>query len=80
MNLCLSCVLEGKEFVRRKGYVIILARWTVVIGLDSSVVEHLTCDAGVPGSIPCPAIYFYLHLPTWDTSFIPKIKVEINEI
>ena len=31
------------------------------IGLDSSVVEHLTSDAGVPGSIPSPAIYFHLY-------------------
>ena len=37
------------------------ARWTVDIGLDSSVVEHLTIDAGVPGSIPGPAIFFQMY-------------------
>ena len=31
------------------------------IHLDSSVVEHLTSDAGVPGSIPSPAMYFHLY-------------------
>ena len=30
------------------------------IGLDSSVVEHLTSDAGVLGLIPDHAIYFHL--------------------
>ena len=32
--------------------------WAVDIGLGSSVVEHLTRDTGVPGSIPGPAIHF----------------------
>ena len=40
--------------------VVVLARWTVNIGQDSSVVEHLTSDAEVRGSIPGPAIYFHL--------------------
>ena len=35
------------------------ARWTMDIGLDSSMVEHLTSDAGVSDSIPSPAIYLY---------------------
>ena len=37
------------------------------IGLESSVVEHLTGEAGVPGSIPGPVIYFHLYF------FIPSI-------
>ena len=40
---------------------VVRARWTVDIGLDSLVVERLTSDAGVPGSIPGPAIYFHLY-------------------
>ena len=30
------------------------------IGLDNSVVEHLTSDAGAPSSIPSPSINFHL--------------------
>ena len=41
--------------------VVVQVRWTVDIGLDSSVLEHLTSDAGVPSSIPSPAIFFYLY-------------------
>ena len=41
---------------------VVRARWTVDIGLDRSLVEHLTSDAVVPGSIPDPAIYFHLYL------------------
>ena len=37
---------------------VVRARWS---GLDSSVVEHLTSDAGLPGSIPGPATYFHLY-------------------
>ena len=44
------------------------------ISLDSSMVELLTSDAGVPSLIPSPAMYFNLYLPTRDTSFVPKIK------
>ena len=40
---------------------VIRARWTLDISLDSSVVEHLTSDAGVLGSIPGPAIYIHLY-------------------
>ena len=40
---------------------VVRAKWTVDISLDSSVVEHLTSDAGDPGSIPGPAIYFHLY-------------------
>ena len=39
--------------------VVVRAKWTMDIGLDSSVVEHLNSDAGVPGSIPGPAIYIF---------------------
>ena len=38
---------------------VVRARWTVDIGLDSSVVEHLNSDAGVPCSNPCPTIYVH---------------------
>ena len=41
--------------------VVVPVRWTVDIGLESSVLEHLTSDAGVPSSIPSPAIFFYLY-------------------
>ena len=41
--------------------VVVWARWTMDIGLDSSVVEHLTSNAGVLGLIPGPAIYFHLY-------------------
>ena len=40
---------------------VVRVRWTVDIGLDISVIEHLTSDAGVPGSIPDPAIHFQLY-------------------
>lgn len=40
-------------------HVVIGAIWTVDISLGSSVVELLTRVAGVPGSIPGPAIYFH---------------------
>ena len=40
---------------------VVRARWAVDIGLDSSVVEHLTSNAGFPGSIPGPAKYFHLY-------------------
>ena len=40
--------------------VVLLNRWTVDIGLDSSIVEQLTSDAGVQGLIPDHAIYFHL--------------------
>ena len=54
-------VFEGEDFVREMN-VVVMARWTVNIGLDSLVVEHLTSDAAeVPGSNPGPAIYFYLY-------------------
>ena len=37
------------------------------IGLDSSVTEHLTSDAGVPGLIPGPATYLCI------CSFLPSL-------
>ena len=55
------CVFEGEDFVRGRN-VVVRDRWTVNIGLDSLVVEHLTSDAAaVQGSNPVPAIYFYLY-------------------
>ena len=50
------------------------------ISLDSSVEEHLTSNAGVPGSIPIPAINFHStgislyirfasHLVLWPSLF-----------
>ena len=52
---------------------VVRARRTVDIGLDSSGVDHLTSDAGVPGSIPGPAIYpfcisLYLLIPPIPTT------------
>ena len=41
---------------------VVCARWTMDIGLDISVVEHMTSDARVLGSIPRPAIYYHLYL------------------
>ena len=38
---------------------VVPARWTVDISLGCSVVEHLTSDAGVPGSIPAPDVCFH---------------------
>ena len=49
---------------------VILARWNLDISLDSSVVEHLTSDARVLGSIPGPAIYIHLYFLYM---FIPPI-------
>ena len=42
--------------------VVVSPRWTMDISLDSSVVEHLTSDARVLGSILRPAIYYHLYL------------------
>ena len=44
------CVFEGEVFVGGRN-VVVRATWTVNIGLDSSVVEHMTSDAGVLSSI-----------------------------
>lgn len=44
--------------------IVVGAKWTVDIGLNSSVVDLLTRVAGVPGSIPGPAICFqYSSIP-----------------
>ena len=60
-----TCPKEGLDSVLHRKiffyYVVVRARWTVYIGLDSSVVEHLNSDAGVPSLIPGPAIYFHLY-------------------
>ena len=48
------------------------------IGLDSLVVEHLTSDAAeVSGSIPGPAIYFYICISLY--LFIPYIPTALYE-
>ena len=50
---------------------VVRARWTMGISLDSSAVEHLTSDAlGVPGSIPGPAVYFHLYFFVYFFVFI----------
>ena len=58
------------------------------IGLDSSVVEHLTSDAGVLGSIPVQpyifmCIFLYLFVPPIPPTFIavafPVQAFVINE-
>ena len=43
---------------KSQSIVVVQARWSVDFGLDNSVVEHLTSDAGVPGSTPSPTILF----------------------
>ena len=53
-----------------KYIVVVQARWNVDIGMDSSVVEHTTSDAGVPGSISGPSISFHLCFYIF---FIPPI-------
>ena len=40
--------------------VVVRARWTVDIGFNRSVVEHLISE-GVPGSTSGPAIHFHLY-------------------
>ena len=42
--------------------VVVGARWTMDIGLGISVLEHMTSEARVLGSIPRPAIYMYYQL------------------
>ena len=54
------CVFEVEDILRERN-VVVRARWTGDIGLDSSVVEHLNSDSGVPVSIPCPAKYSHLY-------------------
>ena len=49
-------------------------RWTVDIGVNSLAVEHLTSDAGVPGSIPGPVTYFHLYFFAF-CSFLPSLLV-----
>ena len=51
MNFCLLCVFRGQKLCKGRN-VEIRARRNVDIDLGSSVVEHLTSDAGVPGSNP----------------------------
>ena len=54
--------------------VVVGAIWTVDIGLGSSVVELLTRVAGVPGSIPGPAICFrciYILIPPFLLQMVP---------
>ena len=49
------------DFVRWRD-LLVQAIWTYVdIGLDSSVVEHLTSDAGFTGSNPGPASHIFIH-------------------
>lgn len=56
------CVLEGEDQVRGRN-VVVHAGWTVdiTISKDSSVVEHLTSDTVIPGSIPGPTVNFHLY-------------------
>lgn len=53
------CVLEGEYFVTLN--VVVCAIWTVEIGMDRSVLEHLTSNAGFLGLILGPAICFHLY-------------------
>ena len=41
--------------------VVVRARWTVDISLDSSVVELLTSDAGVPVRFPVHKFFVFIH-------------------
>ena len=57
-------VNSHSQFCVFKFQTVVVARatWTVDISLDSSVVEHLTSNAGFLGPIPGPAIYFCICL------------------
>ena len=65
------CVFEGEDIVRGEDFGS-LARWTVDIGRDSSVVEHLTSDEGVrvrflvqPYIFICISLYLFIPpIPT----------------
>ena len=45
-------------YKKSQSIVVVQARWSVDFGLDNSVVEYLTNDAGVLGSTPSPTILF----------------------
>ena len=64
VNLCLLCV-RGKDFVRGMN-VVFQNGWTMDIGLNSPVVQHLTSDARAPGSI-----FSFVYLCT--CSFLPSL-------
>ena len=49
------------------------------IGLDISVVEHMTSDARVLGSIPRPAIYYHLYLFVYVHSSHPFYTVKFQD-
>lgn len=56
VNFCHVCLWERILSILRGRNVVVPARWTVDYSLGCSMVEHLTSDARVPGSIPAPAI------------------------
>lgn len=62
-------VTSHSQFCVREFQTVVVARatWTVDIDLGSSVVEHLTSNAGFLGPIPGPAIYFCICL------FLPSL-------
>ena len=57
----LQSLIQGKLIAcicDSSGYICI---WIMEIDLDSSVVEHLTSDTVIPGSIPGPTVNFHLY-------------------
>ena len=54
---------------------VVQAKWTAYIDLDSSVVDHLNSDAGVPGLIPGPAINFHLYFFVYIHSSHPYYNI-----
>ena len=54
---------------------VVWARWTVDIDLESSVEEHLTSDAAFPSSILGPAIYFHSYFSVFVHSSHPQLHL-----
>lgn len=64
---------EGSKDHLRGRNVVVGALWTMIIGLGSTVVDILTRDAGVLGSIPGPTICFqciYMLIPPFVLHFV----------
>ena len=53
--------------------VVVSPRWSMDISLDSSVVEHLTSDVGVWGSIPCH-VFSFVFIPSSHPYYTVKIQ------
>ena len=61
------CFVDGKNFVREEMWYFGLKGPWILIGLDRSVVEHLTSDAVVPGSnSPSSHTFSFVFLSIFD--------------